>query len=59
MKIRPLAGALGLSALAVGGAYGQVPPRGGEMMIPESIKEDSERMRTSIVANSNVLSHGR
>jgi len=39
VKIRPLAGALGLSALAVGGAYGQVPPRGGEMMIPESSQE--------------------
>jgi kumamolisin len=39
MKIRPLAGALGLSALAVGGPYGQVLPRGGEVLIPESSQE--------------------
>jgi kumamolisin len=38
-KVRPLAGAIALGALAAGSAYGQVAPRGGEVMIPESSRE--------------------
>ena len=39
VKVRPLAGAVALGALASGGAYGQVPPRGGEVMVPELSQE--------------------
>ena len=34
-KVRPLAGAIALGALAAGGAYGQATPRGGDVIIPE------------------------
>src|ERR1700732_5323380 len=39
VKVRPLAGAVALGALAAGSAYGQVAPRGGEVWIPESSQE--------------------
>ena len=41
VKVRPLAGAVALGALATGGAYGQTTPRGGEVIIPESSHEDA------------------
>ncbi|HKM73027.1 MAG TPA: S53 family peptidase [Stellaceae bacterium] len=40
VKVRPLAGAVAFGALAAGGAYGQVAPRGGEVLIPESSQEE-------------------
>jgi kumamolisin len=39
VKVRPLAGAVALGALAAGGAYGQVAPRGGDVITPESSQE--------------------
>ena len=39
VKVRPLAGAVALGALAAGGAYGQAMPRGGDVIIPESSLE--------------------
>ena len=38
-KVRPLAGAIALGALAAGGAYGPATPRGGDVIIPESSLE--------------------
>ena len=40
VKVRPLAGAVALGALAASNAYGQVAPRGGEVFIPDSSQEE-------------------
>jgi kumamolisin len=44
VKLRPLAGAVALGALAAGGANGQVASRGGEVIIPESSIEKAEHI---------------
>ncbi len=40
VKVRPLAGAVAVGALAASNAYGQVVPRGGEVFIPDFSQEE-------------------
>jgi kumamolisin len=59
VKVRPLAGAVVLGALAAGSAYGQVAQRGGQVFIPESSQEEPEHI--GIRAHTNLrmfIPHG-
>jgi kumamolisin len=55
VKIRPLAGAVALGALAAGSAYGQVASRGINVITPESSEEKFEHIGIRAHTNLKII----